>query len=189
VYLHRKATRGLRGSTSSAARMKGMTSGATERGTCCPASGATPAGSLRDTSVLANASHLRLGAAAAADDVDAPPFPSPDRERVTMMMVMVITGDGGMPAGPGDGLYAIGDSGGVRCGCGGGGGTQYSDSSTRRASKECLLWLARRVRRQSTSPLGFLRSVSASVLESGKSRRYATAEASVLPLCLSALAL
>jgi hypothetical protein len=52
--------------------MKGMTSGATERGTCCPASGATPAGSLRDTSVLANASHLRLGAAAAADDVDAP---------------------------------------------------------------------------------------------------------------------
>jgi hypothetical protein len=72
VYLHRKATRGLRGSTSSAARMKGMTSGATERGTCCPASGATPAGSLRDTSVLANASHLRLGAAAAADDVDAP---------------------------------------------------------------------------------------------------------------------
>jgi hypothetical protein len=31
-------------------------------------------------------------------------------------------------------------------------------------------------------PLGFLRSVSASVLESGKSRRHATPEAPVLPL-------
>jgi hypothetical protein len=72
VYLHRKATRGLSRSISSAARMKGMTSGATERGTCCPASGATPAGSLRDASVLASASRLRLAVAAAADDVDVP---------------------------------------------------------------------------------------------------------------------
>ena len=68
---HRNATRGLSGSTSSAARMNGMTSGARASGTRSPGS-ATPSGSLRDASVCASAFRLRLTSMAAAPvDVEA----------------------------------------------------------------------------------------------------------------------
>lgn len=57
--LQRNATRGLSSSTSSAARMNGITSGAKASGTRSPGS-ATPSRSLRDASVCASAFRLRL---------------------------------------------------------------------------------------------------------------------------------
>ena len=57
--LQRNATRELSSSTSSAARMNGITSGAKASGTRSPGS-ATPSGSLRDASVCASAFRLRL---------------------------------------------------------------------------------------------------------------------------------
>lgn len=69
-YSQRNATRGLYGSISSAARRKGMTSGARAPGTSSPAS-AIPSGSLRNASVCASASCLRL-VALIATELDGP---------------------------------------------------------------------------------------------------------------------
>jgi hypothetical protein len=84
-YSHRNATRGLYGSISSAARRKGMTSGARAPGTSSPAS-AIPSGSLRDASVCASASRLRLAALIAAE-LDGP---ASIAARVNVMLLLMM---------------------------------------------------------------------------------------------------
>lgn len=124
-YSQRNATRGLYGSISSAARRKGMTSGATASGTRSPAS-AIPSGSLRDDSVCASASRLRLAALIAAE-LDGPA--SIAAREIVMVVVVTMMGravGGGAIYTP---LERMGTDGGmeegdeVECGCRGGGAT------------------------------------------------------------------